>query len=199
MATVTFTLQTDVRDNLGLYTALLAGDDFITLSSFADIMRGFAGDDVMWGNGGDDRLFGDQGADTISGGAGNDVIQGGTGRDRLTGGTGSDMLSGGADRVQDVFVFLTAADSRVGTARDRIAQFVPGIDDIDLSRIDADTSRPGDQAFLFSGSGPRAHAVWTVDTGADLILRADINGDRAADFEVTVTATARMAAGDFVL
>jgi Ca2+-binding RTX toxin-like protein len=199
MATVTFSSQTDVRDNIGLYTALLGGNDRITLSPFADFMRGFAGNDLVGGNGGDDTLFGDQGADTIGGGGGNDMLFGGAGRDRLTGGAGSDMLSGGADRQQDVFVFLTAADSRVGTARDGIAQFVSGIDDIDLSRIDADTSRGGDQAFVFAGTGPRAHGVWVVDKGADLILRADITGDRVADLEIAVTATARVTAGDFVL
>src|SRR5690606_22648548 len=52
----------------------LDGDDTITGSDYADIIRGGEGDD------------------TINGGAGNDIIIGGKGDDTLTGGLGRDVF-----------------------------------------------------------------------------------------------------------
>jgi Ca2+-binding RTX toxin-like protein len=70
-------------------------------------------------------LNGSASADMILGEDGDEVVQGGAGADILGDGGGSDTLSGGADA--DLFVL--SADG----ARDRIDDFQPGIDRIDLS------------------------------------------------------------------
>ena len=72
------------------------GDDRITGSHTADIIRGRAGDDWIQGGRGDDLLYGDNGNDTLQGGAGNDTLHGGAGNDLLRGGAGDDILYGGA-------------------------------------------------------------------------------------------------------
>jgi Ca2+-binding RTX toxin-like protein len=89
-----------------------------------------------------DTLTGDAGANALSGGAGNDALTGGLGRDTLTGGVGN-----------DVFDYNALADSTVGAGnRDFIADFQSGFDDIDVTGIDADTGRSGDQGFRLIGA-----------------------------------------------
>lgn len=150
------------------------------------------------GNGLDNSLVGTSGANSLVGGGGADVLLGKGGGDSLTGSAGRDALYGGADRVRDSFVFAAAADSAVGAGRDVVHDFVSGIDLIDLERIDADTRVAGDQDFTL-GTGPRAHAVWWSKAGADLLVCGDVNGDRAADFEIRVTGLGALALGDFDL
>lgn len=76
---------------------------------------GTGGDDALTGTARDDMLIGQGGDDTLAGGAGDDVLIAGQGHDVLTGGAGA-----------DVFVFT--ADGQA----DRITDFQPGIDRIDL-------------------------------------------------------------------
>ena len=97
---------------------------------------------VAYGGAGDDRLVGGAFADRLVGGPGDDVLQGGGGADRLRGGPGD-----------DVFVYADLADVQVeGPRVERIGDFAPGEDVIDLSAIDADPTVEGDQAFRFLGS-----------------------------------------------
>lgn len=195
-----------------------AGNTF-TGTSFADRIGGRGGHDVIEGMGGNDTLTGDLGNDRLSGGSGHDrldggagndsltgndgadTLLGGTGADRLTGGLGRDLLAGGlSDGAADVFVFATHQDSRMGLGnRDLIQHFVSGRDDIDLSGIDANTARAGNQAFTFNGSTARANAVWVADIGNDLLLRGDVNGDGVADFEIQIAVINRIGAGDILL
>ncbi len=71
------------------------------------------------------RLGGDARGDLLVGSAGGDILDGGAGADILIDGAGSDVLFGGAGA--DVFVL-----SRDG-AEDRIGDFEPGVDRLDLS------------------------------------------------------------------
>ncbi|MGP3696597.1 calcium-binding protein [Rhodobacter sp. NSM] len=194
-------------DDMALFSWALGGADAISMSAGSDYMRGFGGNDVMngwsgadWlgGDQGNDRLDGGSGDDRLFGGAGRDVLDGGSGADRLVGGAGRDILEGGEDRVRDTFVFNVLSDSRAGTVRDVIHDFVHAIDRIDLSGIDADTTTAGNQHLAFSNSA-RAHSVWVTDVGEDLVLRADVTGDRAADFEIRLTDVAAFGAGDLLL
>ena len=73
-------------------------------------------------------LEGGDGDDVLLGGAGDDVLLGGAGDDVLVGGAGDDLLTGGAGA--DTFVWR-AGES--GT--DRITDFTPGEDSLDLSDL----------------------------------------------------------------
>lgn len=150
------------------------------------------------GLGGNDNLIGRDGNDTLYGSTGNDILQGGGGLDRLFGGKGIDSLSGGLGA--DSFVFSARAESVKGVARDSILDFshTDG-DHIDLSAIDANSSKSGNQAFHFVDGDDlaqtfaayhRSHgkAAWSgvIRVTADNIVQADINGDGKADFEIRV-------------
>lgn len=144
-------------------------------------------------------IVGNSARNTLAGGAGNDVLKGGKGADILNGGNGRDSVYLGSDTVADTVLINAKGESGVGSVRDRIYQFVSGTDKIDLRKVDADTAVAGDQAFAFSASGGAAHSLWVVASGADRLVRGDVNGDTTADFEFQIMATSQVAAADFLL
>lgn len=112
-------------DNL-LVIQLGAADDFITASTYADRVRGGAGNDTILaaadgvfqfqggpgddelranandgnhlaGGPGQDNLIGGEGQDNMRGGSGDDVLFGDAQNDTLQGGTGDDTINAGAD------------------------------------------------------------------------------------------------------
>jgi len=129
----------------------------------------------------------------------NNIVIGGDGDDTITGGGGRDLLTGGAGH--DTFVFTALADSAAGAARDKIADFVEGVDKIDLSAIDAVQGTPGDDGFHFVGAGGLAHAgdlrVGTVN--GNTMISADVNGDHKADFQILLSGVHTLTASDFIL
>ncbi|TAF38155.1 MAG: hypothetical protein EAZ66_06645, partial [Alphaproteobacteria bacterium] len=154
------------------------------------------------------------GTDTLSGienviaGNYNDIIKGSTASNVLTGGLGTDSLYGGADKVRDVFDFNAIAESKTGTARDKVYDFVTKIDKLDLSGIDANTAtaKAGDQASLFNTTTAKANSVWykvaDVDGNTatkDIIVYGDVNGDAKSDFEIGLVGVTSIATTDFVL
>lgn len=204
----------DLRSTAGITVNLLdptkntltaKGDTYIDIeviqgsSRGADRLTGDDGNQRLVGNGGNDRLDGGGGRDTLDGGAGNDTLLGGAGLDRLIGGAGQDRLSGGAEGLHDVFVFTRASDSAAGKARDTITDFARGIDLIDLSQMDANSAKTGIQSFAFTGTKAGAHSVWYARDGSDVVLKADVTGDRAADFEVRIENLTALSAGDLIL
>ncbi|MES2844203.1 MAG: M10 family metallopeptidase C-terminal domain-containing protein [Pseudomonadota bacterium] len=163
----------------------------------SDIILGI---DNVVGGWGADKLYGDGGANILLGNAGNDLLQGRAGADTLVGGVGQDKLYGGAgDSDCDVFVFVSKDESAVGTKRDTIYDFVSGIDDIDLSGIDANSRTSGDDVFEFSGTTTQAHSVWYTAGRGEVIVRGDVNGDGRVDFEIRVVGVSALTAGDFWL
>lgn len=196
---ITATRIVDPRSALDV--DLSNGGNSFTGTAFADLIDGRGGNDTIDAAGGNDTVLGNLGNDRLTGGTGDDRLLGGAGADRLIGGAGRDVMAGGAaDGAADVFVFTRISDSRTGaTTRDLIQNFVSGRDDIDLSGIDANTARTGNQAFTFNGTTAKANAVWYVDIGSDLVLRGDINGDGRADFEVQLANLNQIRAGDFLL
>lgn len=145
-------------------------------------------------------MFGNSGNNTLTGLAGEDILKGFAGADKFIGGAGRDRMYAGADSAVDTFVINGKAESGVGsTLRDKIYEFVSGTDKVDLHALDADTLTDGDQAFAFSNSGPAANSIWVVDTGTDLIVRGDLNGNTTADFEIQLMGINSVTASDFQL
>lgn len=90
----------------------------VDASSFGVVSQTDSLGESFVGTIGDDIIEGRDGADQINGMAGRDVLIDGKGSDQLTGGDGA-----------DVFVFLQDG------AIDRITDFAPGVDTIDLSNF----------------------------------------------------------------
>ena len=116
-----------------------AGLDSLYGGLGADILSGDADQDRLYGGDGDDDLNGGVGHDLVSGGNGNDTLLGdqiglvGAGNDTLSGGAGDDVLNGftGVDLMYggsgaDQFQFF------LGYGKDRVVDFVDGVDRIDL-------------------------------------------------------------------
>ena len=138
----------------------------------------------------------------------NDMVKGSTLANVLTGGLGSDSLYGGMDKVKDIFDFNAIAESKTGSARDKVYDFVSKIDKVDLSGIDANTAtaKTGDQAFAFGGTTAKANSVWykvaDVDGNAatkDIVIYGDVTGDAKADFEIGLVGVTVVVAADFLL
>lgn len=145
------------------------------------------------GNGLANIVIGNGNANLLAGGGGNDVLEGGAGRDTLDGQAGQDTLLGGAGA--DQFSFSRRTDT-ASTAPDRIADFnfAEG-DRINLSAIDANSRVSGDQAFAYIDGGAftgAAGQLRVVSSGTNTWLASgDQNGDKVADFSITiVTSTA---------
>jgi aryl-phospho-beta-D-glucosidase BglC (GH1 family) len=161
-------------------TVLDDSHDDLTLIGAANINgTGNAHSNVIYGNDGNNTLLGLAGNDTVNGGAGNDTLIGGFGKDLNTG-------SGGLDVIR----FNSLGESGVTFAtRDALNTFAHG-DKIDLSAIDADSARSGNQAFVFSTSQALTHVrvqliAQQVATNSFLV-QADVNGDGHADFTLNV-------------
>jgi len=175
-----------------------------------DIFRNF---ENLWGSAHTDQLVGDAGANTLRGYAGNDRIVAGKGDDRIEGGDGDDLLRGdaGKDNLfggagKDSFLYFSAADSTVAaTGRDTIHDFSHAQGDvIDLSVMDANAVKSGNQAFTFIGTKAfdgSAGELHVVSLGSAAIIQGDLNGDRQADFAIAINydPSHPLVAGDFIL
>ncbi len=194
------------------------GRDRLSGGAGADTLRGGAGsdrlaggldDDRVAGGGGADSLHGGQGADRLSAGAGNDLLYGGGGGDRLFGGSGADQLIGGPGKDsltggagEDVFIFRKAADSPAGSGHDRITDFSPDSDHIDLTAIDADPGLAGDDAFTFIDEAHFSHHAGELryyHTSHATIVAGDVDGDRHADLQIALAGNLTLSSGDFML
>jgi predicted extracellular nuclease len=99
---------------------------------------------------------------SLQGTAGRDTLLGTPGDDRITGGLGADVITGGAGA--DSFVYTDPRD-----AADRITDFVPGTDRIDLAALLA--------SIGYSGSNAVADGVVRlVNSAAGLSLQIDTDG-----------------------
>ncbi len=183
----------DDFSNGAIFSNMFAGNDTIVGNGYADSIELGLGNDSAVGNGGNDTLWGQNGSDILRGGAGADALIGGSGRDRLFAGN---------DQNSDRFIFDDSHSGK-GAARDIVNDFDSGEDKLVLSAIDANSSRGGDQSFIYAGeqgSGfGRSHAIWFVDTGANLVVRGDVNGNGAYDFEIELQSVGQLSKFDFIL
>ncbi|EPX83473.1 M10 family metallopeptidase C-terminal domain-containing protein [Salipiger mucosus] len=174
------------------------GDTFTAIdaligSRFSDNLRGDAAWNILEGGAGWDRLYGR---------AGNDEIHGGGGTDAIYGNLGADVMSGGTQAQRDRYIYFSAAESGVGaSARDVIIDFQPGIDRIEISRLDADTTQGHKQAFDFIGDAAFTSAgqLGYRHDGGNTIVQADFDGDGAADFEIELTGVMDVTEADFLI
>ncbi len=130
--------------------------------------------------------------ENVTGTAGNDTICASTEQNRLGG-------NGGADR----FVFRSLAELGNGATADTVWGGL--FSTIDLSAIDADTTKAGDQAFHFSPlisfpdihfSGQPGEIALSYVPGTSMqILEFDVNGDKIADARLYLDG---VAGSDFV-
>jgi Ca2+-binding RTX toxin-like protein len=159
--------------------------------------------DKLTGNAGANYLYGYAGNDTINSGSGNDTIVGGTGNDTLVGGAGKDRFTG--DSGRDTFDFNALSElGLTSTTRDVITDFARGHDRIDLSTLDANTARAGNQSFSapvagnhFSGAFTRPGELY-FDRVAD-VLYGNTDADAAAEFAIQLTGVSTLTAGDLFL
>lgn len=163
-------------------------DNTINGSNRSDLIHGFQGNDRLAGGAGNDYIYGDKGNDTLWGQHGDDQLVGGLGNDRLIGGPGSDHYYGGAG--YDRFVFSDAPTN--GASHEIIYDYEDG-EVLDFSAIDADWTRPGNQAFTFVRDGqfngrPGEMITDLLGTGENLTTRiyVDTDGNGLADLFVTI-------------
>lgn len=173
-------------DDRAFLSALMAGNDLITLSKFDDHVHSNTGNDTVRSGLGNDNIFGDEGNDRMDGGSGNDslyggddndnligargadLLLGGNGNDTLAGGDGNDTLTGGPG--SDVFLF------RLGDDRDTVTTFSQGAD-------------------LLQVSGMTAATVWTAtQDGTDTVIAV-----KGIQIVLANTLVADMSLADFIL
>ena len=190
----------------------LDGGEGSDTASFADATTGVS-IDLERNLSSMDRLFnieslvGSAFADTLIGNAEANALSGGAGSDHIAGGLGRDTLAGGSGR--DIFVLNALGDTLVGPAgRDRIVDFQSGLDDIDLSSVDANVGRSGNQDFRFMGTRDfsgragelRYQLVDQAGTASDItVVSGDVDGDGTADFEIEIAGLLQLTQQDFLL
>ncbi|MGV3552733.1 M10 family metallopeptidase C-terminal domain-containing protein [Rhizobium sp.] len=120
--------------------------------------------------------------------------------DKIVGGKGQDTLSGGDGK--DLFVFAKGDTGKTYETADDILDFVRGEDRINLSSIDANTGKKGNQDFTWIGdkdfSGKAGQLKYEVVDGHTYVS-GDWNGDKNADFMIDLTGEFKLYAGSFVL
>ncbi len=192
------------RVSISGYT-LAANVESLILTGKDDLAgNGNSINNILTGNAGANAIHGGVGNDQINGGAGADYLWGDDGDDVLVGGLDGDWLSGGLGK--DVFKFA-AADSPPSDP-DVIADFLSGADIINLSAIDANANKSGNQAFSFIGSSAFSHIAGQLryEQAVDMdgqgytLVQADMNGDGVTDFALHLHSfTSALKLSDFVL
>ena len=145
----------------------------------------------LTGSSADELIVGTSAAETLTGGGGDDVLTGGGDKDVLRGGLGADVFDYNAIDHSSV----------VAAKRDTIMDFSQAEGDrIDLSSLDANVLLPGNDAFVFLGSGLTAGAGTLAFRilGGNTLIEADVNGG-GADFAILLAGSITLTATDFIL
>jgi Ca2+-binding RTX toxin-like protein len=177
------TTSADLESGSGVWTTRInAEHDIFKGNKYADVIRAGFGDDDVYGNAGNDILYGETGADWLVGGKGADKLYGGTG--------------------VDLFIFNALTESTVSTAgRDVIFDFTIS-DYIDVSALDANSKKTGNQAFTYIGTakfGGHSGELRYDKKASDTYIYADVNGDKKADFSIQLDDAVKLVKADFLL
>jgi Ca2+-binding RTX toxin-like protein len=198
------------------------GDDVIDAGGGNDTVYGGDGDDTFVANTGDgnDSYFGEAGSDTLDmsailarvtvdlggGSAGStqsgaDRLSGienvvtGAGADSITASTAANVMAGGAGNDTFRFTSAAAADG------DTILDFQQG-DVLDLSGIDANAGKWGNQAFTLVAGEVNAAAQLMVShetrDGVDYtVVAGNTGGDAGAEFRLSLKGAHDLDGSDF--
>ena len=144
-----------------------------------------------------ENLIGSAFADELRGNSLANRIEGGAGSDWIIGGGAADVLGGGLG--PDLFVYASTSDSTLA-AMDTLLDFdrLQG-DRLDVSRIDANATLGGDQAFTFIGG-----AAFSADATGQLryaggVLYGSVDADADAEFAIALSGAPALLAADFLL
>jgi glucose/arabinose dehydrogenase len=174
-----------------------SGDRFSSIqgvlgSAFNDMLKGSTGHNTLRGGAGNDSLSGNAGDDRIYGDAGRDTILGSSGKDWLSGGSGADVF-----RWQSIGT-IGSVLSRADVVRDfsQASQ-----DHLDLTRIDANALRSGNQAFAFIGKSDftAAGQVRYEVTRSEAQVFLNTDADLDAEGIIRLIGTRSLKSGDFLL
>ncbi|MGK9170557.1 M10 family metallopeptidase C-terminal domain-containing protein [Inquilinus limosus] len=163
--------QYDLRDIENLIDT--AGNDILVGDDGPNLIETTFGDDLLSGRGGDDEF---RSYDEIEPGSGNDTFVGGLGADRIHTANGVDTIR--IDRL---------VESQPG--REDVVMDFSVRDILDVSRIDADQTAPGNQAFTFIGDAAFSGTAGELRyqrQGDGLLVSADADGDGQADMAVVL-------------
>jgi Ca2+-binding RTX toxin-like protein len=172
----------------------------VTLSWTSEVITGTRFNDVLIGTSRQEAMYGGGGDDYIDGGYEHDMLYGNSGNDTLIGGHGNDLLRGGPGK--DTFKYKYASESTVATfyPGDTILDF-SSVDFMDLSAIDADPRRAGNQAFRFLGQVNNPNKVGVGEIG---VYRGDRGGieiwaDADKEMRITLEGTWSIKSGQLIL
>ena len=171
----------------GGFTGDAAGDTYAEVENLSGTYSG-------------DYLQGDNAGNVIKGYDGNDWLWGEDGNDKLEGGWGIDMLVGGAGA--DTFIWKMTSETGATIAdADRILDFDPTLDRIDLRQINADISSGWDQAFEFIGTGDFTAAGqlrWSIE-GSETVVWMNTDSDLAPDAAIRLDGAPLLGIDNFML
>ena len=119
-----------------------------------------------------------------------------SGEMNFVGGAGSQVLFGG--QAANILTYLA-----IGDGWDRVSDFDPAKDVIDLSHIDADVTKTGVQNFTFIGSAPfsgGAQVRYQLNpANSTTVVQAALAGNSSADFTITLVGLVSLSAANFAL
>ncbi len=192
-----------VRVDLSLTSAQDLGEFGVDRFSGFEFIHGSYGNDTFLGTNGVNTLYGNDGNDLLHGRGGIDNIVGANGADTLIGGLGPDKIhaaDGPQDTSRDVVRYESLKDSGTTAAtRDDIFSFTKGQDKIDLSKIDANLSLKGNQAFkVVTGFTKAFGEIKLVKSGFHTIVQVDGDKDSSVDMTFIVFG-AHLTKADFIL